>query len=107
MTEKSEGAAAMQRHGRISRDGTFTPAAPVKLEYADTPDWMPVTQAIQRWARELKGARQVFETPQALIDLAAARGVDLRGTEIINITLLDGVECPPSGNEVTIEFRKQ
>lgn len=120
MTEKSE-VAMMQQHGRISRDGTFTPVptvTPIKIAVQDD-DMLPVSQLVNRWARHLDEAyaesqrnpeRSLpvgMEVPQLLVDLAAEKGVDLRRATVTSITLNDGATGSPFCNEITIEFRKQ
>lgn len=110
----------VQQHGRISRDGTFTPVSavtPIKIAVQDD-DMLPVSQLVNRWARHLDEAyaesqrnpeRSLpvgMEVPQLLVDLAAEKGVDLRRATVTSIELNDGSTGSPFCNEITIEFRK-
>ena len=111
----------VQQHGRISRDGTFTPVSavtPIKIAVQDD-DMLPVSQLVNRWARHLDAAylesqrnpeRSTplgMEVPQLIVDLAAEKGVDLRNVNVTNITLNDGATGSPFCNEITIEFRSK
>ena len=110
----------VQQHGRISRDGAFTPVSavtPIKIAVQDD-DMLPVSQLVNRWARHLDEAyaesqrnpeRSLpvgMEVPQLLVDLAAEKGVDLRRATVTSIELNDGSTGSPFCNEITIEFRK-
>lgn len=120
MAEQNETWATRQLHGRINREGKFTPVPdvkPIKIAVQDD-DMMPVSQFINRWARHLDAAylesqrnpeRSTplgMEVPQLIVDLAAEKGVDLRNVNVTSVTLNDGATGSPFCNEITIEFRR-
>ena len=120
MTKQSKRGAMRQQHGRINREGKFTPVSDVKtIKIAvQDDDMMPVSQLINRWARHLdvaylesqrnpeRSTPLGMEVPQLIVDLAAEKGVDLRNVNVTSITLNDEATGSPFCNEITIEFRK-